>query len=128
MMNMIEDTGEHIPDAAKEKRTAQAVSDSEVTLRSLFPEPDWLKWIEGGVEPEAACKMCVIYRGLRNKPRPHGGGVSGYVWEREYLKSIQVLEKLFSGVKTKKDADIIMILIHSPAGITPVRFLKNTGG
>jgi hypothetical protein len=103
----LKDAGAVLP-YAKKHSAHQGFSSGkgEVTLKQLWPEPDWNEFIENGVEPLAAAHLFLIYKNLRKKPREYSysTAVSNDEWFLGYVKGISVLKGFFSEVRTCEDA------------------------
>ena len=102
------DIGHYVPYAKKHLATPQCSNGSEVTLKSLWPEPDWVQWCDNGVNRDAAALMHQYYHSLRKRPRASVHiEVTDSMWLAAYLKIIPWLRDSFLGVRTLDDLTLV---------------------
>lgn len=101
----IEDVGEVIPFARKHiarDGVFQTRRIGEITLKEIWPEPDWATWVEEGVEPDAAAFMAMIYEGISPVPvkSMFQGVITDEMWKEAYVEALAALQRIFDGVWT----------------------------
>lgn len=97
----IDDVGEYIPYARKHLEEHSGFKQQGgVSLKSLWPEPDWVDWVEEGVDVGAVASMAMIYGGLSTCPIAGvlEGEVTDEMWREGYIEAIAALRKVFEGI------------------------------
>lgn len=100
----IEDGGEYLPYAKKHLAVPTGPRLQEnITLKQLWPEPNWLDLAEQGKELDLLANLYVIYSNLAHKPRKSSFNVSDIRWEIAYIEGIKHLSKLFESAVSMND-------------------------
>lgn len=103
MRNKITDAGELLPYAAKHRQREDIKSDSEITLKSIWPEPEWSSLIKDGLPPSVASRLYMFYSNLRKKPRKGGAywtEISSRQWEDGFVDSIERIKQIFNKINS----------------------------
>ena len=102
------DIGKFIPYAKKHMVNTSDVRKGELTLKVLWPEPDWVEWCDNGVDRRAAARMHQYYHSLRRKPRiSFHSEVSNEMWADAYVTVVLWLKESFLLVRTLDDLEAI---------------------
>lgn len=125
----ISDAGVNIPHAKKhsfsKSQKKQKNKQGHLTLKSLWPQPNWVELLESGCELEAVIYLAVLYHGFRNTPRDSFSCVNFKMWEEAFVDSINILKKLFASVQTIEDAKSIKSKLYLKLGIQDSDFGDN---
>ncbi|MCQ9091287.1 hypothetical protein, partial [Vibrio alginolyticus] len=102
-MGKLDDTGEYLPFAKKHLVLGKDNGDTNISLKSIWPEPNWQELCDDGLSVEVCAYLSVYYSGWRNNPRPAQPSVSQEQWTNAYEKSLLVLQELFENVADNDD-------------------------
>lgn len=81
-MDKIIDAGVFVPYAKKhyykksEKPKENSNETKIISLRTLWPEPDWINILESGVDIKVIATLAMTYKSIRKKPRYDSFGIS----------------------------------------------------
>lgn len=106
-MTEIQDSGEHLPYAKKETMQKAEFDPSDISLKKLWPEPNWKDVVKNGTTPEAAAHLAMIYQSIRPKPRSALESVTDQQWQDAYINGIDLMKMLFAEVITIDDIKTI---------------------
>lgn len=125
----INDVGAVLPFARKHtvEHNQFEHSKSEVSLRSLWPEPDWKKLIVDGLDPHVASRLSMTYKGFRKKPRVSSyWSISEAQWEAGFVQAVGIMKALFD-VTTIEDAKTINARLAKHLGFRDTRKVIDAG-
>jgi hypothetical protein len=118
---MITDIGDRIPNAKKDEYVDENVrvtiepkpKGDIVTLKKLWPEPDWVEMYRDGTEKDTLAHIYSIYHSLARKPRDTNrwsfGGVSITVemWSAAYIETVQFIRDGCDNAVTVSDLEML---------------------
>ncbi|HHF3261450.1 TPA: LPD1 domain-containing protein [Vibrio diabolicus] len=116
-MGKLDDTGEYLPFAKKHLVLGKDNGDTNISLKSIWPEPNWQELCDDGLSVEVCAYLSVYYSGWRNNPRPAQPSVSQEQWTNAYEKSLLVLQELFENVADNDDVKLLPERFRSRMGI-----------
>ena len=123
----IDDVGEIIPYARKHLARSRDKNDStEISLKTLWPEPDWKEKVEIGMPVEVASILAMTYNGLSTKPRPGDYYVTQEDWESAYIQAIKILRELMEDTYTLEKAKKINARLAQRLGYDSTTIVKHT--
>lgn len=125
----IDDVGEVLPYARKHEDNSREfdTSAAEVTLKELWPEPDWEAEIASGMDEYVAAHLAMIYAGLRKKPRTQNGywsEISNERWLQAYIDGLAILRSLFDQCFDSDDVDQINSRFAQQLGYSGLKALQ----
>ena len=106
MTNKFTDVGEYIPLAKKHSYTSEMelknsadrppanVEPIQVTLKTVWPEPDWLGLFSDGLDKETLAQIYSVYHSLAKKPHKterysfSGVKITNEMWEAAYIETV----------------------------------------
>lgn len=97
MTKTIQDTGEFLPKAKKHQYTKNTLTN--VNLKSLWPEPNWLDMIKDGIDINVVSVLYVFYKNIRPSPRPKCKRYSDEKWAYHFEKTIFQLKSIFENFR-----------------------------
>lgn len=101
----IEDVGEYIPFARKDahqpsEEATSTGSPSEVTLKNLWPEPDWDALFFSGVARDALAMIYALYHSMAKRPAVSvdgwhfaGESITSSMWENAYVEVVNFIKE-----------------------------------
>ena len=117
---MLQDVGEHIPYAKKETYQPKKVAKGSkadkpvaVTLKSVWPEPDWCALYQDGVSAEVLAGVYGIYIALPKKPHTlqtlffKGQRITVQMWEKAYIQGVTFIREACENAPTTLSLDLI---------------------
>lgn len=118
----IDDAGEYVPHARKHlARKEGKLTQDAISLKELWPEPDWCAERDAGRPVEVLAHLAMVYDGLGKSPRTECYGVSAKEWRDTYQDCIELLKQLFSETNTVEQAKLINNRLGAMLGLN----LKN---
>ncbi len=124
----IDDVGEIIPYARKHltRTRGKTENTTELSLKTLWPEPDWKEKVEIGMPVEVAARLAMTYSGLSTKPRPGDNYATQEEWEDAYIQAIEILKELFEDTYTIEKAKKINARLAQRLGFDSTTIVKHT--
>ncbi len=115
---MLTDVGVHIPYAKKETALKQPNQDqhrkangSAITLKNLWPEPDWIASYLDGIPVEVLASLYGIYHSLTKKPHTTtqfsigGVRVTEALWESSFVETVAYIKEACENATTTECID-----------------------
>lgn len=120
----IDDAGEFVPYARKHLAREEGKSTQDaITLKELWPEPDWRAERDAGRPAEVLAYLFMVYDGLAKAPRATGcrtsdKGMTDKDWRDTYQDAIELLRQLFEETQTLDQAKQINERMAAKLGFT----------
>lgn len=115
----IDDAGEYVPHARKHlARKEGKLTQDAISLKELWPEPDWCAERDAGRPVEVLAHLAMVYDGLAQSPRTECYGISAKEWRDAYQDGIELLKQIFSESHTVEQARSINNRLAAMMGFT----------